>query len=200
MGDDIRGGARRASRLPPTGRDEPSSRRRRVEPASERHSHGLRLIAAVESSRGSFDAAADPGDVVVLTCDGKGIVMRPGELRPETAKAAAKATNKAGAGLGEHGQRDRKRLAEVGAVYEITPAPRTLADIWAPAGDDTTPPPEAANKWVTASVVEDAAAVIAAVFDEAERRDPKHQRQWVALSTATPIRSTGSTPKPPPGT
>jgi len=186
----------------------------------ERHSHGLRLVAAVESSRGSFDAAAeaiergcgqsvgkrqvealaaaaavdfeefyttadpgaaDPGDVVVLTCDGKGIVMRPGELRPETAKAAAKATNKAGAGIGRHEKRDRKRMAEVGAVYEITPAPRTSADIWAPAGGDTTPAPKAANKWVTASVVEDAAVVIATVFDEAERRDRDHQRQWVAL-------------------
>jgi hypothetical protein len=186
----------------------------------ERHSHGLRLIAAVESSRGSFDAAAEaiergcgqsvgkrqvealaaaaaadfeefyttadpgaaePGDVVVLTCDGKGIVMRPGELRPETAKAAAKTTNKPGAGLGKHEKRDRKRMAEVGAVYEITPAPRTSADIWALAGDDTTPAPEAANKWVTASVVEDAAVVIATVFDEAERRDRNHQRQWVAL-------------------
>jgi hypothetical protein len=187
---------------------------------AERHSHGLRLIAAVESSRGSFDAAADaiergcgqsvgkrqiealaadaaadfeefyttadpgaaePGDVVVLTCDGKGIVMRPGELRPETAKAAAKMTDQPGTRLSKHEKRNRKRIAEVGAVYEITPAPRTSDDIWAPAGDDTTPAPEAANKWVTASVVEDAAVVIATVFDEAERRDTRHQRQWVAL-------------------
>ncbi|MDQ6616979.1 MAG: ISKra4 family transposase [Actinomycetota bacterium] len=186
----------------------------------ERHSHGLRLVAAVESSRGSFDAAAEaiergcgqsvgkrqvealaaaaaadfeefyttadpgtaePGDVVVLTCDGKGIVMRSGELRPETAKAAAKTTDQPGARLGKHEKRNRKRMAEVGAVYEITPARRAPADIWSPVCDDTTAAPKAANKWVTASVVEDAAVVIATVFDEAERRDPRHQRQWVAL-------------------
>ncbi len=30
-------------------------------------------------------------------------------------------------------------------------------------------------------MIEDAAAVIAKVFDEAERRDPAHSRRWVAL-------------------
>jgi hypothetical protein len=34
---------------------------------------------------------------------------------------------------------------------------------------------------VTASVVEGAATVVSMLFDEAERRDPRHQRQWVAL-------------------
>jgi hypothetical protein len=186
----------------------------------ERHSHGLRLAAAVESSRGSFDAAAEaiergcgqpvgkrqverlaaaaavdfegfyatadpgaaePGDVVVLTCDGKGIVVRPGELRPETAKAAAKTTDQPGARLGKHEKRNRKRMAEVGAVYEIAPTPRTPADIWAAPRATTAPAPKAANKWVTAGVVDDAAVVISRVFDEAERRDRDHQRQWVAL-------------------
>ncbi len=37
------------------------------------------------------------------------------------------------------------------------------------------------HKWVTASVVQDAATVIAKVFDQAQRRDPNHARQWVAL-------------------
>ena len=41
--------------------------------------------------------------------------------------------------------------------------------------------PKANNKWVTASVVEDAAEVVGRLFDEAERRDPGHQRRWVAL-------------------
>jgi hypothetical protein len=87
----------------------------------ERHSHGLRRLAATEAARGSFDdatgalrhttatpvgkrqveelarsAAADfdafyaarppsapgPGEVVVVSVDGKGIVMRPGALPP----------------------------------------------------------------------------------------------------------------------
>jgi hypothetical protein len=41
--------------------------------------------------------------------------------------------------------------------------------------------PRAKNKWVTASVVDDAAHVLNDVFDEAERRDPAHRRTWVAL-------------------
>jgi hypothetical protein len=34
---------------------------------------------------------------------------------------------------------------------------------------------------LTASLVDNAAAVVATIFDEAERRDPDHQRTWVAL-------------------
>lgn len=41
--------------------------------------------------------------------------------------------------------------------------------------------PKAASKWVTASVADDAAKVIAAVFDEASRRDPDKSCDWVAL-------------------
>ena len=41
--------------------------------------------------------------------------------------------------------------------------------------------PKATGKWLTASVVDDIATVVAAGFDEAERRDPHHQRTWVVL-------------------
>ncbi len=43
------------------------------------------------------------------------------------------------------------------------------------------PGPVATGKWLTASVVDDAAEVLASIFDEAERRDPDHERTWVAL-------------------
>jgi len=193
---------------------------------AERHSHGLRRLAAAEAARGSFDEAAAAlqratgqhlgkrqvealtaraavdveafyatrarhadqsadsaeGDVLVLSVDGKGIVMRPDALRPATAKAAAAATNKLQARLSKGEKRNRKRLAEVGAVYDLTPVARTPADVLASkAGDAPPPAPKAGAKWVTASVVDDAATVIATVFDEAERRDPSHARRWVAL-------------------
>ena len=48
-------------------------------------------------------------------------------------------------------------------------------------GDAPPPAPQAKAKWVTASVADDAATVIAKVFNEAERRDPLHRRTWVAL-------------------
>jgi hypothetical protein len=187
----------------------------------ERHSHGMRRLAAIESARGSFDSAAEAieratgsaigkrqveglarraasdvedfyeaakapatadGDVVVLSVDAKGIVMRPEALRPATAKAAAEATNKLSARLSKGEKANRKRLAEVGAVYDVTPVPRSAEDVLVTKDADAPPPaPTAAHKWVTASVAQDAAEVVGRVFDEAERRDPRHRRRWLAL-------------------
>jgi hypothetical protein len=39
----------------------------------------------------------------------------------------------------------------------------------------------ASNKWLTASIVNAPAEVIKRTFDEAERRERKHRRTWVAL-------------------
>jgi len=190
---------------------------------TEKHSHGLRRLAAIESTRGSFDDAvqaieratgqqlgkrqvetlaaraavdvetfyaegraptSEPGDVLVISCDGKGVVMRPDALRPATATAAAAAAPKLATRLSKGEKRNRKRIAEVGTVYDATPAVRTPTDIL-PATDeqrrDATPGPATRNKWLTASVVNDAASVINQVFDEADRRDPDHHRTWVAL-------------------
>jgi hypothetical protein len=73
-------------------------------------------------------------------------------------------------------------MAEVGAVYDLAPVPRSPADVLASKSDGTArPAPRARAKWVTASVADDAAEVIGRVFDEAERRDPGHKRRWVAL-------------------
>lgn len=190
---------------------------------TERHSHGIRRLAATEAARGSFDDATDAiraatgtavgkrqvealtqraaqdfeafyasrsrapagaDDVVVISVDGKGVVMRPGALRPATASAAGKATSKLETRLSKGEKRNRKRMAEVGAVYTVIPVTRCPADVLASADDSTDAPraaPKANAKWLTASVVNDAATVVAAVFDEAERRDPTHQRPWVAL-------------------
>jgi hypothetical protein len=124
-----------------------------------------------------------PEEVVVLSVDGKGIVMRPGALRPATASAAQKATTKLETRLSKGEKRNRKRMAEVGAVYTAVSVPRSPTDVLA-AGEDADgrkPAPRANAKWLTASVLDDAASVVAAVFEEAERRDPAHERTWVAL-------------------
>jgi hypothetical protein len=125
---------------------------------------------------------ADDGDVLVLSVDGKGIVMRPEALRPQTAKAAGKATSKLKTRLSKGEKRNRKRIAEVGTVYHATPIPRAASDIIGPPKDaGKVEGPKAKNKWLTASVVDDASEVITAVFEEACRRDPAHTRTWVAL-------------------
>lgn len=62
--------------------------------------------------------------------------MRPDALWPATAKAAAKATGKLKTRLSKGEKRNRKRVAEVGAVYDLTPFPRTRAT-----SSDATPTP-----------------------------------------------------------
>jgi hypothetical protein len=126
--------------------------------------------------------------LLVLSFDGKGIVMRPEALREATAKAAA-ARRKLATRLSPGEKHGRKRMAELAAVYDAAPAPRAPADIIGPPGQDSQPRqpgPAATAKWLTASVTDDIAAVITAGFDEAERRDPNHQRTWVALVDGNP--------------
>ncbi|MDT5196364.1 MAG: hypothetical protein QOH20_3118 [Mycobacterium sp.] len=120
--------------------------------------------------------------VLVISCDGKGVVMRPQALREATARKATSTKLKTRLSKGE--KANRKRMAEVGAVYDIKPAPRTAADILPEPDDKQRPrpkPPATVNKWLTASVVDDAATVVSQIFDEAHRRDPQHTRTWIAL-------------------
>lgn len=201
----------------------------------EKHSHGLRKLAAVESARGSTEAAGAavtratgvkigkrqleelarrcaahveafylcrvispaPGDhALVLTFDGKGIVMLPGALRPATAKAAAAAAGRLATRLSPGEKNGRKRMAELACVYDAAPVLRAPEDIIStptqkrkekkaqaskPKRKGKPREPQARGKWLTASVTDDIPAVIAAAFGEAERRDPSHQREWVVL-------------------
>jgi hypothetical protein len=128
-------------------------------------------------------AAPAPGQVLVLEADAKGIMMRPGSLRPAAARHAAKTVPKQPGRLSRGEVRTRKRMAEVGTVFDLTPVPRTAADILPTPGPATaaTDAPHAAGKWVTASVAAGAAQVVAAVFAEAGRRDPGRARPWIAL-------------------
>jgi len=123
--------------------------------------------------------------VLVLTGDGKGIVMRPEALRPATAKAAAAGSRKLATRLSPGEKHGRKRMAELACVYDAAPVARTPDDIIALPGKDKkdrSRGPKATGKWLTASVTNDIPAVIAAAFDEAERRDPQHRRTWIALA------------------
>ena len=201
----------------------------------EKHSHGLRKLAAVEAARGSIEAAGDavaratgvrigkrqleelarrcaahveafylfrvisPAPEawpLVLTFDGKGIVMLPDALRPATAKAAAAAQGKLATRLSPGEKNGRKRMAELACVYDAAPVPRTPEDIIStpaqkrrkkkaragkPKQKGKPREPQARGKWLTASVTDDIPAVIAAAFDEAERRDPQHKREWAVL-------------------
>jgi hypothetical protein len=133
-------------------------------------------------------APATDETALVMSVDGKGVVIRPEALREATAKAAAaKGGNTMKTRLATGEKNGRKRMATLGTVYDAEPAPRTVDDIiTAPdtaAGPERAcaPGPKATGKWLTGSVEDNAADVVAAVFDQAEYRDPEHRRDWVVL-------------------
>ncbi|MFV5997179.1 ISKra4 family transposase [Streptomyces sp. NPDC056231] len=127
--------------------------------------------------------------LLVLSVDGKGVVMRPEALTDATRKAAeAKGGNKMRTRLSGGEKNGRKRMAMLGAVYDVGPAPRAVDDVITPPPDpDSDGPagrnrgPEAFNKWLTGSVTDNTQSVISAVFDQAEQRDPIHARTWIVL-------------------
>lgn len=130
-------------------------------------------------------AKADPhtGPILVLTVDGKGVVMRPEDLREATRRAAATRADTLTARLGRGRRLHAKRIACVAAVYTIDPFVRTPEDILPPVGTtaERKPRPRPEHKRVWASLEQTPDAVIAAMFDEADHRDPDHQKTWVAL-------------------
>jgi len=74
-----------------------------------------------------------PSALLVLSADGKGVVMRPGALRAATAKAAAK-LGKMRTRLTAGEKPNRKRMAALVTVYDAEPAVRRPHDVIAPPG------------------------------------------------------------------
>ena len=122
-----------------------------------------------ERSRDAEEGEQPDGDVIMMQADGKGIAMRP-EHRKNAGKADA-------------GHPGIKKMAEIVAVADFTPAIREPEDIAAPpARRQAHPGPKARDKWVPASVTESIEDMIAAAFEEAGRRDPERVRQRVFLA------------------
>lgn len=153
----------------------------------KRQVEALAQNAAVDID--AFYTARRPGSapehLLVMQFDGKGVIMIPEALRETTAKAATRTQRKLRTRLSPGEKNARKRMAEVAAVYDALPAPRTAEDIITAQQDSGRAArrhgPKATGKWLTASVTHDIRKVIAAGFDEAQRRDPTGQRTWVTL-------------------
>jgi hypothetical protein len=128
-------------------------------------------------------AAPRTGPILVLTVDGKGVVMRPEDLREATRKAAATRAQTFTARLSRGRRLHAKRMASVAAVYTIEPFVRTAEQIFPPAGTpaESTPRPPPEHKRVWASLEHTPEEVITGMFDEAHHRDPPHRKTWVAL-------------------
>jgi hypothetical protein len=131
-------------------------------------------------------AAPAPGLPLVLSVDGKGVAMRPAARRKGRYQRVKPAFGKR---LGTGEKRGTKRMAEVGVVFDARPPqrPRSPELIMGQVrGPDGTPTPagqvKAQGRWYVTDITADRAVTIGKVFDEADRRDPDHQRDWIALA------------------
>jgi len=135
-------------------------------------------------------AARDPSeDLLVISTDGKGIVMRHEDLREGTRRAAEKSERKLETRLTPGEKTNRKRMAQVATVYSVAPFPRSPGDILhtlRDADEVDAKRPRPTDKRVWASVEKSARAVIREAFEEALRRDPQQARRWVVLVDGEP--------------
>jgi len=135
--------------------------------------------AFYEQRRSQEAEGADP--LLVMSLDGKGIVMRTADLRPETREKAERQTGRKKR-LGPGEKRNRKRMATVAAVYSVAEYHRTAEQIMGlVVEDEAIIRPRYRNKRVWASVEKSPEQVTDEVFREALRRDPDRTRRWLML-------------------
>jgi hypothetical protein len=136
-----------------------------------------------------FSSPEDTSDLLVMSFDGKGIVMRQEDLRAATKKAASEQEKKLQTRLSQGEKRNRKRMAQVATVYTVKSHPRTAESIMKRSSEDGNVihlKPKIRNKRVWASVERDAEKVIEEAFQEALQRDPVQTRTWLVLVDGLP--------------
>ena len=126
--------------------------------------------------------------LLVLTTDGKGIVMKKEDLRDTTRKRAEKAKHKLQKRQSKGEKANAKRMATVASVYYIDSFPRTPEQILGEmkSVESSSIRPRPAEKRVWASIEKTSEAVVEDIFAEALRRDPKQKKQWVCLVDGDP--------------
>lgn len=128
-------------------------------------------------------------DLLVLSFDGKGIAMRQDDLRAPTRKAAEETPRTLHSRLAKGEKPNRKRMAQVAAIYSLPLWRRTLADVLHGLHDPKerdAKRPRPVNKRVWASLEHGAQQVVDDAFAEGLRRDPERKRRWVVLVDGQP--------------
>lgn len=131
-------------------------------------------------SKRKMDKPEPTSQILAMSVDQKGVVMRKEDLRPTTRKAAEKEVERPSARLSPGEKPNRKRMATVAAVYNIEPKERTPEMVMGVCPDKPDRP-RGTNKRVWASLEQEPREVIQAMFDEALRRDPQKKRPWVVV-------------------
>jgi exonuclease VII small subunit len=139
--------------------------------------------AFYETRHGKPAAGERSGSVLVISVDGKGVVMRLQDLREHTRKAATARKHKMGTRLSRGEKKNAKRMCTVAAVYTIAPFVRRPEDLVAKSSSPRAGPPRPRpeQKRVWASLEKSPEQVIEETFQEARYRDPVREKTWVAL-------------------
>ena len=127
--------------------------------------------------------------LIVLTTDGKGVVMRREDLREATRKKAEQSQHKLKKRKSRGEKANSKRMATVASVYSIRTFVRTPEQIVnelnsKESTSNIRPRPVAKRVW--ASLEKPPKNVTEDIFDEALHRDPKKQKKWVCLIDGDP--------------
>ncbi len=133
--------------------------------------------------------------LLILTSDGKGVVMRTEDLREETGKKAEDKKNDSkmsGQFIMNKKKSDTKRMATVASVCEIARFVRKPEDIiqeffFKPDSEKKKirrPRPKAKRVW--ASPENSGNEVINEIFEEALQRDPSNHKEWAVLVDGDP--------------
>ena len=146
--------------------------------------------AAADEQAADDSAATEPlaaDALLVISSDGKGVVMHQQDLRPATRTASERTPRrKMDTRLSKGEKGNRKRMSTVAAVYSVAPHVRTPAQTLAAlARDEEAEPsrrrPRPQHKRVWASLEQEPRQVLAEAFREALQRDPHRSRRWVAV-------------------
>ncbi len=155
--------------------------KRQVEELTQRAAQDFDAFYETRQYNSADDASTGP--VIVITADGKGVVMHEQDLREQTRKAAQKRKPQMETRLSKGEKKNAKRMATVAAVYTIDTFPRTPQDLLP--GNSSKPhkekSPRPEQKRVWASLEKSAEQVIESAFSEASHRDPCQKKHWVAL-------------------
>jgi hypothetical protein len=123
---------------------------------------------------------ASEENLMILTLDGKGVVMLPEDLREETRRRAAQTTNKQRRRLSQGEKKNHKRMATVIAVYEVERYPRRADEIFS-SEHRSKDAPKPIHKRVWASLKKEPAEVLDDAMKEIKRRDPDGKLTLVVL-------------------
>ena len=151
-----------------------------------------KAMALIQNSASDFDSfyeakgsptTAQNCPIMVLTTDGKGIVMRPEGLREATKKRRLRIETKHKTRLSKGEKRNAKRMAQVAAIYYVDRFIRHPKDVYDEyyrrEANLRRPKPVAKRLW--ASVEKEAAEIIDNLVNQAVKRDAEQKKEWVVL-------------------